>query len=138
MSKRRDIDRLLEGLRPAEAPSALRARALRAAADAGREEPEGDPGRWERAWQSRPLRLSWLAAVMLLTALHLAITPRVQDLFEDRSPVREREALQASGTALFGSSTGLNRIALARVERRLDLESLDLPGTHRDAKETTR
>jgi len=58
-------------LRPPKAPPALRQRVLQAAHRAARAEPE--PSLTERLWRSRPLRLAWAAAVVLLLSAHLSL-----------------------------------------------------------------
>jgi hypothetical protein len=62
---------LLGGVGPPLPPSELRARVLAAAEIAFAHEATG---RWTRIWQSRPLRLSWAAAMAFLALAHLALS----------------------------------------------------------------
>jgi len=62
-------------LAPPAPPRALRERALAAARESwgSGAEPARVPDRWTRAWESRPLRLAWAAAVVALLAGHLLL-----------------------------------------------------------------
>lgn len=62
----------LAGLVPPGAPPELKARVLaasRAALLAG----PGRPDRWSLLWESRPLRLAWVASLLLLLAGHAVL-----------------------------------------------------------------
>ncbi len=61
--------RLLAALREPEPPGALRARAL-AGARAAWERPAD---RWLALWESRPMRIAWAAAVVLLAAANIGV-----------------------------------------------------------------
>ncbi len=66
-----EISKALTGLEEPEPPSGLRDLALaRARAAWGR---PAVIDRWRRAWESRPLRLAWAAAVLLLAAANVAV-----------------------------------------------------------------
>ncbi|MDD5564876.1 MAG: hypothetical protein PHQ91_14270 [Thermoanaerobaculaceae bacterium] len=67
-----EMAQLLAALEEPEPPRALRARALAGAEEAWtRGGPAAD--RWRRLWESRPLRLAWAAAVVLLVGANLAL-----------------------------------------------------------------
>ncbi len=67
-----EMARLLTAIEEPEPPRALRARALAGAEEAWtRGGPAAD--RWRRLWESRPLRLAWAAAVVLLVGANLAL-----------------------------------------------------------------
>ena len=65
------VRRLLDEVRTPGPPPDLRARAL-ARAD-GAWAATSAPDRWRLLWESRPLRLAWAAAVLLLLAGNLAV-----------------------------------------------------------------
>ncbi len=70
MSERNDkSSRPLAALGEPEPPAALRERAL-AGARAAWERPAY---RWQALWESRPLRIAWAAAVVLLVAANVAV-----------------------------------------------------------------
>jgi hypothetical protein len=62
---------LFRGLSPGRPPAELGARVLSVAAEALVMERD----LWARLWSSRPARLGWAAAVVLLIGAHLAVTP---------------------------------------------------------------
>ena len=64
-------DGLFRDLHPERPPAELRTRALTAAAEAL----ERESNIWTRLWSSRPVRLAWAAAVVLLIGGHLAVAP---------------------------------------------------------------
>ena len=66
-----ELARLLAAVAEEEPPRGLRGRVLAAAHDARPEVEEADP--WRRLWESRPLRLAWVAVVVLLAAANLAV-----------------------------------------------------------------
>jgi hypothetical protein len=66
------IDRLIGDLDTPEPPSALKSMVLQATAEALNRPPT--PDIWTRIWDSRPLRLAWVATVSVLVAGHLAVT----------------------------------------------------------------
>jgi len=63
----------LDGAGPPLPPAELRARVLAAVGPVLAHEPVG---RWTRIWQSRPLRISWAAAMALLALAHVALSLR--------------------------------------------------------------
>jgi hypothetical protein len=65
------IARLLAAIEEVEPPRGLRELALARAAAAGAREPAVDA--WRRLWESRPLRLAWAVAVVILVAANLTI-----------------------------------------------------------------
>ncbi len=65
------VTRFLQELGSPEPTSGLRPRALAAAERAWAEPSARD--RWRLLWESRPLRLAWAAAVLLLLAGNLAV-----------------------------------------------------------------
>jgi hypothetical protein len=62
------------GLLPPAPPAALRERVLQKARVALAREGVSDV--WTRIWESRPLRVAWVAATLLLVVAHLVITVR--------------------------------------------------------------
>jgi hypothetical protein len=82
------IDSLLGDLDTPEPPSELRNMVLQATAETLNRAPATDI--WTRIWESRPLRLAWVATVSVLIAGHLAVTV-VQ-------PQPEQAALTASNS----------------------------------------
>jgi hypothetical protein len=66
------VERLVAGLAPPEPPRGLQERALRGARQALARE----AGRnvWTRIWESRPLRIVWAVAVVVLVICHAGIT----------------------------------------------------------------
>ena len=56
-------------LRPPRAPAALERRVLAAARRALAE--EANPTVWDRLWESRPLRISWIGATAALVLVHV-------------------------------------------------------------------
>ena len=65
------IARLLAAIEEPEPPRGLRGRALAGASAAGARKPAVDA--WRRLWESRPLRLAWAVAVVLLLAANVII-----------------------------------------------------------------
>lgn len=63
--------RLLAAIEEPEPPRGLRGLALAGAAAAGARKPAVDA--WRRLWESRPLRLVWAVAVVLLVAANVAL-----------------------------------------------------------------
>lgn len=80
------------GLREEKPPEELRSRVLQAAGEALRT--EAAPDFWAAIWESRPARLAWSTAVVLLAVSHLMVpgerTPRMA-----RSTAVENEELRA-------------------------------------------
>jgi hypothetical protein len=80
------------GLREGQPPEELRSRVLQAAGEAFRT--EAAPDFWTAIWESRPARLAWSTAVVLLAVSHLMVpgesTPRMA-----RSTAVENEELRA-------------------------------------------
>jgi hypothetical protein len=62
------------GLEPPLLPPALRARILKSARETLEREAARDI--WTRVWESRPLRLAWVAATLLLVVSHVVMTVR--------------------------------------------------------------
>jgi hypothetical protein len=62
------------GLEPPAPPPALRERVLLRAHSVLARDAATDV--WTRLWESRPLRLAWSAATLLLVAAHVALTVR--------------------------------------------------------------
>lgn len=81
----RVVDRLLEGLEPPPPPADLRARTLRAAGERMTEAPP--PDLWWKIWNNRGLRLAWVAAVVLLVAGHILLSPAPGSLITPNRPV---------------------------------------------------
>lgn len=69
-----DLERLLKGLAPPPPEGPLRERTLAKAALAL--EAPAPRDRWREAWESRPLRLAWATAVLLLVATHVFLVPK--------------------------------------------------------------
>jgi hypothetical protein len=85
-------DQLLAGWRSPAAPPGLRERALAAARDS---EVAPLPRRIEdRIWESRPLRLAWLATAAALVALNLALDDRSAAQPAHAVKVAEEQAIE--------------------------------------------
>lgn len=69
-----DLERLLKGLAPPAPDASLRQRTLARARLAHPAPAPADA--WRRAWESRPLRLAWGTAVLLLVAAHVFLVPK--------------------------------------------------------------
>ncbi len=65
------VKRLISAIEDPRPPRLLRERTLSRAEAAWDRSPA--PDRWSRAWHSRPLRLVWAAAVVLLVPANLAL-----------------------------------------------------------------
>ncbi|MDX2437312.1 MAG: hypothetical protein QNL88_09705 [Acidobacteriota bacterium] len=81
----REDERLLMGLEPPPPPADLRARALAAARQRLAETPA--PDLWSKIWHSSGLRLAWAAAVVLLLAGHVLVSPNLDTAFTANPPV---------------------------------------------------
>ena len=68
------LQRLLQGLTPPAPDETIRERVLMPARLAL--EAPAPPDRWRRLWESRPLRLAWATAVLLLVAAHVLVVPK--------------------------------------------------------------
>jgi hypothetical protein len=66
-----ELTRLLAAIGEPEPPRGLRGRAVAGAEAAWRRPAAADP--WRRLWESRPLRIAWVAAVVLLVGANLAL-----------------------------------------------------------------
>ena len=128
MSDRREVDRLLDRLERLTPPAGLRTRALRAAEKgltASEPPASGAADPWESAWKSRGLWAVWLAAVLLLVALHVAITPGVRDYLGRLQQRPVPDVLLAEQRGVRRTPTGMDRAALERTKARLNLRSFD-------------
>lgn len=68
------LQRLLQGRTPPAPDETLRERVLMRARLAL--EAPAPPDRWRRLWESRPLRVAWATAVLLLVAAHVLVVPK--------------------------------------------------------------
>ncbi len=72
MSERNDeVTRVLAAIAEPEPPHALRTRTLGKAAETWGRPPLAD--RWHAAWASRPLRIAWAAAVIVLVTGNIVV-----------------------------------------------------------------
>ncbi len=83
--EQRDAEDLLNGLEPPQPPAGLRARALAAARQRMAETPAPDP--WSMIWHHGGLRLAWAAAVVLLLAGHVLVSPDLRAAITPNPPV---------------------------------------------------
>ncbi len=118
-----ELARLLAAVAEEEPPRALRERALAAASSAWPDADAVDP--WRRLWESRPLRLAWVAVVVLLAAANLAV----------RVVGHGRAAGQASSvTATVGAHNGELQAVVALPRLRPEYVSVGgdngSPATH--------
>ena len=108
------VEKLLAALQPPEPAPALQERVLSGARDALTREAGRDA--WTRIWESRPLRITWAVAVVVLVICHAGIT-------ELRS-VSARDGTQTAGAAREGNG---ELAAIARLPR-LDGDARPLLG----------
>ena len=104
----------LTGLRVPAAPEALADRVLCAANQA--RQPFAVPSIWDRLWNSRPLRLAWAVALLVLLAIHTGLS-----LFPDSS-------LSSTASPRADSRELRALLALPRVEISPRAEALAMGG----------
>jgi hypothetical protein len=68
----RSVEKLLATLQPPGPPAGLQERVLSGARDALTREAGRDA--WTRIWESRPLRIAWVSAVVVLVVFNIGIT----------------------------------------------------------------
>jgi anti-sigma-K factor RskA len=107
MNDRNDrLDELMRAVGRGAAPVELRARTLERALGAWDCAAPAD--RWRRAWESRPLRVAWAAAVVALVAANLALDG-TNKLASQAAPA------QAASTNELDEATRLPRLRLSYV-----------------------
>ncbi|HQT94129.1 MAG: hypothetical protein B7X11_00200 [Acidobacteria bacterium 37-65-4] len=118
MNVERDpVTRLLAAIEEPEPPRGLRGLTLAGAAAAGAREPAVDA--WRRLWESRPLRLAWAVAVLVLVGANLAL----------RAGSRARPPAVPAAAALQ------ERAGLKELQAIVDLPRIRLHGTGIDGPE---
>ncbi len=113
---REPLERLLGGLLPPEPPPGLHGEVMRRASAALAR--EARPDAWTRLWDSRPLRLAWASAVLLLVAAN-ALVPAMP-----RTPSVQAGAPRLHEEAPLGDELG----AIANLPR-IDLGTLPSVGS---------
>lgn len=79
-----EAETVLRGLQPPPPPTDLRRRALAAARERMAAEPV--PDAWWRIWNNRGLRVAWVAAVAMLLAGHVLVSPNPGGVFGPNPP----------------------------------------------------
>ncbi len=113
---RETLERLLGGLLPPEPPPGLHETVLRNARAALAREVRRDL--WTRIWESRPLRLAWASAVLLLVAGNALLA------LVSRPPSVQARTPRGHDEAPLGDELG----AIARLPR-IDLGTLPTLGS---------
>ncbi len=111
------IARLLAAIEEVEPPRGLRELALARAAAAGARKPAVDA--WRRLLESRPLRLAWAVAVVLLVAANLTI----------------RTGSRARPPAVPAAAAAQERAGLKELQAIVELPRIRLHGAGIDAPE---
>jgi hypothetical protein len=96
-----DDEAPFSGLEPPVPPPTLRARVLKSARETLEREAARDI--WTRVWESRPLRVAWAAATLILLAAHLAVPAR--------PPARDRGASEPAAAPEFDPGGELAAVA---------------------------
>jgi len=99
------------GLEPPEPEARLRARVLRAARKAAKTRTGRFARLVDRLWSNRPLRLSWLAATLVLVALNAAVGHDASSLTTYRPP----SAVHGLVSEELAGSAGTERLANLRL-----------------------
>jgi len=115
------------GLEPPAPPAALRGQVLKSTRDALAREVGRDV--WTRIWESRPLRLAWAAATLLLVAAHLVVSARTPLAGRREAALPSAPAADPAGelSAVAGLSP-LNENLLPRLEAPASAPAAE-PGT---------
>lgn len=92
------VEKLLAGLQPPKLPSGLQGKVLSGAKDALSREAARDV--WSRIWESRPLRITWASAVVVLVVCNIGINGVRSSWKGPAAPNPTRSLAEASGGPL--------------------------------------